>query len=285
LFLDSHCHLDRLKLDAWGGDLSAALYAATERGVRRFLCIGIGVDNIQRVVDIAGQFPDVYASVGIHPSEFGGSEYHHPNPLAYSNMNKVMDQLRALVAQPKVVAIGETGLDFYHSGHDTETVKRAQLSSFNEHLSLAKELSLPVVVHTRSARKETLDAIRATDSQSAGVLHCFTEDWEMASKALDMGYYISISGIVTFKNADNVRDVACRVPLDRLLLETDSPWLAPMPHRGRPNEPQYVVDVYHYLATLRNEPLDHFAAAVWSNFHRLFPVKSACGERAAPSYQ
>lgn len=275
MFLDSHCHLDRLKLDSSGGDLSAALRAASKRGVHRFLCIGIGVDNIQRVVDIAGQFPDVYASVGIHPSEFGGSEYRNPDPRAYSDMDDVMGRLRELAAQPKVVAIGETGLDFYHPGHDTGMVQRNQVNSFHAHLALAKELNLPVVVHTRNARSETIDAIRAVDSPAAGVLHCFTEDWDMASKALDLGYYISISGIVTFRNADNVRDVARKIPPDRLLLETDSPWLAPMPHRGKPNEPQFVVDVYHYMAALRDKPVDELAAAVWSNFHRLFPVRLA----------
>ncbi|HQQ74155.1 MAG TPA: TatD family hydrolase [Pseudomonadales bacterium] len=271
MFLDSHCHLDRLKLDAWGGDLGAALDAATERGVERFLCIGIGIDNIDHVVSIAEQFPTVYASVGIHPSEFGGSEYHPADPALSAGMEGVIAHLRALAAHPKVVAIGETGLDFYHEGHDADSVQSAQLASFQAHLSLAKELSMPVVVHTRSARQQTLEAIRAVQSPFAGVLHCFTEDWDMASKALDMGYYISISGIVTFKNADNVREVAQKVPLDRLLVETDSPWLAPMPHRGKPNEPRYVVDVFHYLAELRGEPVELLAQAVWANFHRLFP--------------
>jgi TatD DNase family protein len=271
LFLDSHCHLDKLKLEPWGGDLAAALSAATERGVNRFLCIGIGLDNIDRVVGIAEQFPAVYASVGIHPSEFGGSEHHPADPGLSAGMDGVIARLRELAKHPRVVAIGETGLDFYHEGHDIGSVQDAQLGSFRAHLSLAKELSLPVVVHTRNARQQTLDAIRAADSSSAGVLHCFTEDWEMASRALDMGYYVSISGIVTFRNADNVREVARRLPLDRLLVETDSPWLAPMPHRGRPNEPRYVVDVYHYLAELRGEPVEQLAAAVWSNFHHLFP--------------
>lgn len=277
MFLDSHCHLDKLKLEPWGGDLAAALTAATERGVQRFLCIGIGIDNIDRVVGIAEQFPAVYASVGIHPSEFGGSGHHPADPALSAGLDGVMARLRTLASNPKVVAIGETGLDFYHEGHDAGSVQDAQLDSFSAHLSLAKELSLPVVVHTRNARQQTLDAIRAADSSSGGVLHCFTEDWDMASQALDMGYYVSISGIVTFRNADNVREVARRLPLDRLLVETDSPWLAPMPHRGRPNEPRYVVDVYHYLAELRGEPVEQLAAAVWSNFHQLFPRSGTGG--------
>lgn len=272
MFLDSHCHLDRLKLEPWGGDLAAALGAAAERGVQRFLCIGIGTDNIDRVVSIAEQFPAVYASVGIHPSEFGGSEYHPADPALAAGVDSVIARLRTLAAHPKVVAIGETGLDFYHEGHDASCVQEAQIASFDAHLALAKELALPVVVHTRNARQQTLNAIKAADSPSAGVLHCFTEDWDMASHALDMGYYISISGIVTFRNADTVREVAQRVPLDRLLVETDSPWLAPVPHRGKPNEPQYVVDVFEYLAALRGQPTEQLAAAVWANFHRLFPV-------------
>lgn len=271
MFLDSHCHLDKLRLDSFGGDLAAALRAAAERDVRRMLCIGIGLDNIDGVVAIADSFAEVYAAVGIHPSEFGGSEYHPADARLSGNLPAVMERLAALAAQPKVVAIGETGLDFYHEGHDDEAVKHAQRESFDAHLQLAKSLSLPVVVHTRQAREETIAAIRAADSCAAGVLHCFTEDWDMANQALDLGYYISISGIVTFRNADNVREVTRRVPPDRLLLETDAPWLAPVPHRGKPNEPAFVADVYHFVAGLRGEPLERLAETVWANFHRLCP--------------
>ncbi len=270
LFLDSHCHLDKLRLDEAAGGLPAAIEAARARGVQRFLCIGIGLDNLDRVVGIADDFPDVYASVGIHPSEFGESEYRSSDPALLADTAAVMERLRRLAQHPKVIAIGETGLDFYHESHDTDVVKQAQLHSFEAHLALAKALQLPVVVHTRNARQQTVEAIRRADSPAAGVLHCFTEDWATASAAMDMGYYVSISGIVTFRNADNVREVAKQVPLDRLLVETDAPWLAPMPHRGRPNEPQYVVDVFHYLADLRQEPVERLAEAVWANFGRLF---------------
>jgi len=273
LFIDSHCHLDRLKLESYGGDLAAALTAAYDRGVQRLLCIGIGLDNLDRVVSIAEQHAPVFASVGIHPSEFGGSEYHPADPQLAGNIQAVMCRLSELAEHPKVIAIGETGLDFYHEGHDDQAVQNAQIHSFHAHLTLAKELGLPVVVHTRNARSQTIDAIRAADSPAAGVLHCFTEDWAMASQAIDLGYYVSISGIVTFRNAENVREVARQLPLDRLLVETDSPWLAPMPHRGRPNEPQYVVDVYHYLAELRGEPIEILAEAVRGNFDRLFQVR------------
>jgi TatD DNase family protein len=273
LFIDSHCHLDRLKLESYGGDLAAALAAAYDRGVERLLCIGIGLDNLDRVVGIAEQHSAVFASVGIHPSEFGGSEYHPVDSGLAGNIEAVMSRLRELAEHPKVIAIGETGLDFYHEGHDDQLVQDAQINSFHAHLALAKELGLPVVIHTRNARSQTIDAIRTVDSPAAGVLHCFTEDWAMASQAIDLGYYVSISGIVTFKSADNVREVARQLPLDRLLVETDSPWLAPMPHRGRPNEPQYVVDVYHYLAELRGEPVEKLAEFVRANFQRLFRVQ------------
>ena len=272
MFLDSHCHLDKLKLDGAAGGLASAIAAARMREVQRFLCIGIGLGNLERVVEIAEAFPDVYASVGIHPSEFVESEYRSSDPRLLADTQGVIARLRALAAHPKVIAIGETGLDFYHDGHEEPVAQQAQLQSFEAHLALAKTLQLPVVVHTRNAKQMTLDAIKAADSPHAGVLHCFTEDWNMASAAMDMGYCISISGIVTFKNADNVREVARQLPLDRLLVETDSPWLAPMPHRGKPNEPRFVVDVYHYLAELRQEPVEQLAAAVWQNFRRLFAV-------------
>lgn len=245
--------------------LADALEAARLRGVQRFLCIGIGLDNLEQVVSIADQYATVYASVGIHPSE-----YNDDSTLS-GMLPDVMDQLTRLAQHPKVVAIGETGLDF--SRLDSAIAadpQPAQIASFRAHLALAKTLALPVIVHTRDAQQETLDAIRACQSASAGVLHCFTESWDMARSALDMGYCVSISGIVTFRNADNVREVARQVPLDRLLVETDAPWLAPVPHRGRPNEPAYVVDVYHYLAELRGEPVELLAAAVWENFARLF---------------
>lgn len=270
MFLDSHCHLDKLKLDSFNGDLAVVLDAARARDIRRFLCIGIGLENLDRVIAIADRFPDVYASVGIHPSEFGGSEYHPAHPGLAGQIATVMSRLADLARHPKVLAIGETGLDFYHEGHDLPQVKRDQLESFQAHLALAKSLDLPVVVHTRAARTETIEALRACASPAAGVLHCFTEDWDMARKALDLGYYISISGIVTFRNADNVRDVAKRVPADRLLIETDSPWLAPVPHRGKSNLPAYVADVYHFLAEWRAEPVEVLASAVWENFRRLF---------------
>lgn len=271
MLLDSHCHLDRLKLDAYDGDLSLALAQARSRQVSRFLCIGIGLDNLDAVVEIANRFDDVYASVGIHPSEYGGSRYQPDPDPRLLQPQVVLERLEQLAAQPKVVAIGETGLDFYHEGHDQGDAPMLQEASFRAHLALARRLHLPVIVHTRQAQQLTLDCIRDADSSAAGVLHCFTEDWAMAKAALDMGYYVSISGIVTFKTAEQVREVAAKVPLDRLLLETDSPWLAPVPHRGKSNEPQFVADVYQFVAGLRGLPLVELAQAVNQNFDHLFP--------------
>jgi TatD DNase family protein len=272
LFLDSHCHLDKLKLEQYPLGLADVLQAARLRRVQRFLCIGIGLDNLDTVVSIADQDPSVYASVGIHPSEY------NDDSALPGMLPDVMERLTQLAQHSKVVAIGETGLDFSRlDSAIAEDPQPAQIASFRAHLALAKSLQLPVIVHTRDAQQATLDAIQECQSASAGVLHCFTESWDMAKSAIDMGYYVSISGIVTFRNADNVREVARHVPLDRLLVETDSPWLAPVPHRGRPNEPAYVVDVYHYLAELRGEPVELLAAAVWENFARLFKKVGSAG--------
>lgn len=272
-FLDSHCHLDKLKLEPDSGGLAGAISAASAAGVGQVLCIGIGLDNLDTVVAIAEEFPAVHAAVGIHPSEYMRHEGHAAHPPA---LPVALAKLESLLAHPRVVAVGETGLDFYHDGGAVDHAGRqAQQDSFRAHLQLARQHAFPVVVHSRMAREETLAAIREAGSPAAGVLHCFTEDWDMATRAMDMGYYVSISGIVTFRNADNVRDVARRLPLDRLLVETDAPWLTPAPHRGRPNEPRHVVEVYRFLASLRDEPIERLADAVWQNFHTLFPRTGA----------
>lgn len=255
MLVDSHCHLDRLKLDAHGGELSSALSAARARGVRQFLCIGISLGNRETVLDIAQRYDDVVASVGIHPCDVESG-------------TASVDQLAEWGRGEKVVALGETGLDY----HYTEHTKALQQESFAMHLQAGAQIGLPVVVHTRDARADTLSLIREYgDLEHAGVLHCFTEDWAMASAALDMNYYISLSGIVTFRNAEALRDVARRVPLERLLVETDSPYLAPVPHRGKPNEPQFVRDVAEFVAELKGVSFEQLAEQTTANFYRLFP--------------
>jgi TatD DNase family protein len=259
MLVDSHCHLDRLDLAAHGGSLDAALAAARSRGVGRFLCIGVSADNAVAVRELAQAHPDVYCSIGVHPLDLEpGSE-------------PALDWLLRELDHPRVVAIGETGLD-YHYQPEAATL---QQQGFALHLEAARQTGKPVIVHTREARADTLQMLRAADLPQAGVLHCFTEDWAMASAALDLGYYISLSGIVTFRNAEALREVARRVPADRLLVETDAPYLAPVPHRGKPNLPEYVRDVAEFLAGIRGVPFETLAEQTTANFERLFPLARA----------
>lgn len=254
MFVDSHCHLDRLDLTPYDGDLTAAIDAAKSRGVDRMLCIGIDMGNAKAVVDIASRYEGINASVGVHPMDVNDSLVN-------------IDELRTLALSPEVVAIGETGLDYYYTKESAEL----QRESFALHLKLSSELGKPVIVHTRDARDDTISIIRQhSDSAVAGVLHCFTESWEMASQALDENYYISFSGIVTFKNAAALREVAKKVPLDRILIETDSPYLAPMPYRGKKNEPKYVVEVAECIAELRGLAVEEVAEITSTNFDKLF---------------
>ena len=254
MFVDSHCHLDRLDLAPYEGDLAAAINAAKDRGVERMLCIGVDMTNAQTVVDIARQYEGISASVGVHPMDV-------------NDQLVDIDELRTLALAPEVVAIGETGLDYYYSKDSAEI----QRESFALHLQLSSELKKPVIIHTRDAREDTLSIIRQHGDRSvAGVLHCFTESWEMASKALDENYYISFSGIVTFNNAAALREVAKKVPLDRILIETDSPYLAPIPHRGKKNEPKYVVEVAQCIAQLRGLTVEEVAQVTTNNFDDLF---------------
>ncbi len=256
MLIDSHCHLDRLDLAAHGGSLDAALDAARAVGVGHFLCIGVSADNAATVKGLAERYGDVDCSVGVHPLDLEpGAE-------------PALDWLLGELAHPKVVAIGETGLD-YHYEPESAALQQA---SFRLHLEAARITGKPVIVHTREARADTLALLREAALPQAGVLHCFTEDWEMAKAALDIGFYISLSGIVTFRNAEALRYVARQVPTDRLLVETDSPYLAPVPHRGKPNLPQYVREVAEYLAVLRGVSYEVLAEQTSNNFKRLFPL-------------
>ena len=254
MLVDSHCHLDRLKLDKYDGSLEAALDHARERGVGKMLCVGISLENRQAVVDLADQYHDVVSSVGVHPLDI-------ERGLA------TREQLIEWGKHPKVVALGESGLDYYYSDES----KLQQQESFVIHLEAAKQAELPVIVHTRDARKDTLDLIAEHGCrESAGVLHCFTESWDMAKAAMDMNYYISFSGIVTFKNAVELREVAEKMPLDRILVETDSPYLAPVPYRGKPNEPAFVREVAEFLAELKGISTEDMIRITGENFHKLF---------------
>jgi len=254
MFVDSHCHLDRLKLEPYDGQLSGAIEAALQQDIEEMLCVAIDLEHIDSVLKIAEEYPQVYASVGVHPNSFEGEA---PS----------FERLCELASHEKVVAIGETGLDFYY-GADT---REEQIRRFITHMDVAKETGKPVIVHTRDAKEDTLDVIKKhSDPDVAGVLHCFTEDWDMAQRAMEEGFYVSLSGIVTFKNAKELQEVARKMPLERLLIETDSPYLAPVPHRGKPNEPKHVVHVAEFIASLREQPVEDIALATTQNYRRLF---------------
>lgn len=271
MFVDSHCHLDRLDLTPYDGNLDLALEAARARGVHRFLAIATSLDGAPNLADIARRHPDVDISVGVHPL--------HEVPMEPDST-----AIRECADRYGAVAIGETGLDFHYDERHGDSVPREiQRQRFVAHLRAASELELPVVVHTREAREETLALIREyVDPTVGGVLHCFTEDLDMAREAVRAGFCISLSGIVTFASADALRNVARQVPLDRLLIETDSPFLAPVPHRGRPNEPQWVVEVAECIARERGITVDEVAMQTRANFYRLFPGCASDGQTDNP---
>ena len=252
MLVDSHCHLDRLDLSP-----EQALTRAQAKDVKYFLCVCIDMDNYHAVLNIAQQFETVYASVGLHPTE---NALHEP---------AVADLVEKGLA-PKIVAVGETGLDFYR----LEGSPDLQIQRFRNHIRAARELHKPLIIHTRQARAETIQILQEEKAHEVGgVMHCFTEDWAMAEQAMALGFYISFSGIVTFKNAKALQEIAQKVPLDRMLIETDAPYLAPVPYRGKPNEPAYVREVAEYIAALRGETFEVIAKKTTENFCRLFHVE------------
>jgi TatD DNase family protein len=254
MLVDSHCHLDCLNFDFFQKDLPELLQTARKQGVGYFLCVCIDLINFPKVLAIAEKFPDVAASVGVHPTE-------------ELNQEVSQSELITLASHPKVVAIGETGLDYYRA----EAKKSVQQARFRQHIQAALSVNKPLIVHTRQAQEDTLKILKEEGARAVGgVLHCFTEDLAMASEAIEEGFYISFSGILTFKNAKTLQSVACRVPLERVLIETDSPYLAPQPFRGKPNQPAYVHYVAEKLAELRSLPLEKIAEQTTTNFFQLF---------------
>jgi TatD DNase family protein len=253
VFVDSHCHINFPEL---AEKLPQLLEAMAENHVTHALCIGVNLPELPSVLQIATDHPNIYASVGVHP------DYEDtPEPS--------VETLMELSCRAKVVAIGETGLDYFRVTGDLEW----QRTRFRTHIRAARECGKPLVIHTRSAAADTLAIMREESAgEAGGVMHCFTETWDVAQGALDLGFHISFSGIVTFKNARDLKDVAQRVPLDRMLIETDSPYLAPMPFRGKQNEPAYVRYVAEEIARLRGISVEDVAAATSANFFRLFGV-------------
>lgn len=254
MLVDSHCHLNMLDLAAFDGSLDKLMAAARENNVETMLCVNVDRAHQSEVIGIAEQYDNVYASVGLHPSEAVSTLLGDEEILRY-------------VDHPKVVAIGETGLDYYYN----DTGLEQQRDSFAQHVRLAKQTNLPLIIHTRAAQDDTLAIMRDNDAhQCGGVMHCFTEALDMAEAAMAMGFYVSISGIVTFKNAKNVQEVAAAIPMDRLLIETDAPYLTPVPYRGKPNGPQYVGYVAEKIAELKGLSVEEVAQQTTENFYALF---------------
>ena len=254
MFVDSHCHLDRL--DKSEAELAEVLNFARRRGVEHFLCVAVSVKEFPAMMAAIEGFADVSASCGVHP-------LHQEDACSYA-------ELLAMASSDDVIAIGETGLDYFYSA-DTKAV---QLSSFVDHIKVANELKKPLIIHTRDAREDTLALLAQHKAPSTkGVLHCFTESWEMAEAAIAMGFYISISGIVTFHSAKELQEVVKKIPLERLLIETDSPWLAPVPFRGKANQPGYVREVAEFIAKLKGLSVEELAKATTDNFYTLFAIK------------
>lgn len=253
MLIDSHCHLNYAGLAERQPEILANARAA---GVTTMLNISTREREWDAVIATADREPDVWASVGIHPHEAD----------AHTDIDTA--RLVAAAAHPRVVAIGETGLD-YHYDHSDRDRQRA---SFRAHIAAARETGLPLIVHTRDAEEDTAEILADEMGKGAytGVIHCFTSSANFAAKALDLGFFISISGIVTFRNARNLQATAASLPADRLLIETDAPFLAPVPHRGRPCEPAFVADTARALATLRGETFEHLAESTAANFLRLF---------------
>ena len=267
MYIDSHCHLDRVDLAPYQGDFRRLMATTAAAGVTHMLCVSIDLPRYPAMRALVDPYPNVAVSVGVHPNDGHGSG---PEPT--------VEALVALAADPRNVAIGETGLDYFRSEGDLEW----QRERFRTHIAAARACAKPLIIHTRDARDDTIRILREEGADAVGgVLHCFTEDWGMARQGLDLGFYVSFSGIVTFKTAAQLREVARQVPLDRLLIETDSPYLAPIPHRGKPNEPRFVCHVADCIAALRGMAAAELAQVTSDNYFRLFGCGTAIGSAAS----
>lgn len=237
------------------GESGTIIAAARANGIAHMLCVCVDMQGLSGLLDLVHRHDCLSASVGSHPN-------------AKEEVEPDEDALVAAAADPKVIAIGETGLDYFRSTGDLEW----QRERFRVHIRAARRAGKPLIIHSREAREDVLAILREERaSEVGGIMHCFVDDWDSARAAMDLGFYISFSGIVTFRNATDLQEVAKRVPGDRLLVETDSPYLAPVPMRGKPNQPAWVRHVAEFLAELRDEPADEFAAATTRNFLTLFP--------------
>ena len=255
MLIDSHCHLDHLDLSSYDNSIDLLLRSARAAGVERFLSVGIDLKSSRDIIEISSKYSDVDVSVGLHPLQEGC-------PLVPSE-----EELISLASHSNVVAIGETGLDNHYGKKSSEWQK----DSFITHLKAGSKSKKPVIVHTRSAKDETIKILRDyADTSCGGVLHCFTETAEMAFNAIELNFYISFSGIITFKNASSLRETVKKIPIERILIETDSPWLAPIPFRGKKNEPKYVIEVAKTLAQTKGITLEEVCEKTTLNYKKLF---------------
>jgi len=255
MLIDTHAHLS---FPDFASDLPATVARANAAGVTRIVSVATDLADARRVLTVAGEYPGVFASVGLHPNHISDS------------WRADMQELTALTGQPKVVAVGETGLDYYRSRDHAGTQKEM----FQAHLDLARQRRLPVIIHCRAAEADTLAMVRANvpDWRPWGVMHCFAGNTEVARECIELGLLISFTGIVTFKNADALREVAGAVPLESLVLETDSPYLAPVPQRGQRNEPAFIPHIAGALAQIKNVPVEKLARVTTDNAIRLFKL-------------
>ena len=254
MLIDSHCHLDRIDLKPYQNDFACFMREAEASQIERLLCIAIDLESYPAMLDLVADFQQISVTVGVHPNVKGCKD-------------PCVDELIALGQPANVIGIGETGLDYFRSEGDLSW----QHQRFRNHIRAAKALKKPLIIHTREAKNDTLRILKEEDAgEAGGVIHCFTEDWEFAQKVLDLNFYISFSGIVTFNSATEIKEVAKKIPSDRFLIETDSPYLAPVPFRGRPNYPTYVRYVAEQIAELRGTSVNKIADLSTENFYALF---------------
>lgn len=256
MYIDSHCHLNCIDLAKSSyANFDELMQAIINAGVERLLCVSIDLESIEALVKLANDYPSIFFSVGVHPNTLLKQEVSDKELLSWTN-------------HPKCIAIGETGLDYYRL--ETGGDKHTQQQRFIQHIQIAAQLQRPLIVHTRHAADDTL-AILREHASSPVIMHCFAEDWAIAKRCLEQGHYISLSGIATFKNAHQVHEVAQKVPIERLLIETDSPYLAPAPYRGKQNDPSLLPLICQRIAELRGMSDVAMAEATTENFYRLFP--------------
>lgn len=257
MLIDSHCHLDRIDLAPFQNDFAKFMDAANACQIEHLLTIAIDLESFPNMLALVADYPQISVTVGVHPNEQDGKD-------------PTVDELITLAQDDKVIGIGETGLDYFRSEGDLGW----QQQRFRNHINAAKKLKKPIIVHTRDAKNDTLRILQEENAaEIGGIIHCFTEDWEFAQGALDLGFYISFSGIVTFNSAKEIKEVAKKVPANRFLIETDSPYLAPVPYRGKPNYPTYVRHVAEQIAELRGTSLSQVAEESTNNFCTLFGLR------------